>query len=324
MDFVRHFPLSLGFDYIWVILCQLTSQVHLIAINTTTKVSDLAWIYFQDIVQLHGLALSIVSDRDPKFMSRFWTELHRWLGGKLLMLTVFHPQTDGVTECTIQTVLQILRSMVKPDQTDWAEKLPMVEFAMNSSSSATMGYSPFELNYGYTPHMVCALDPAPAMPGVKGFAERTIDNLCMAHNSIIVSRVAQTYYTNCDHWDECPAYEEYFAVGRQVFLSTENLSLPKGCAHKLMPRFIGPYEVTCANLGTSHYTLALPDELRQHCIHPTFHITQLRPFELNDKTMFPGHEAQVIYDFGLDTEEQYGVDKIITHCCTGRTIQFYV
>lgn len=261
MDFVGPFPPSLGFDYIWVLICRLTSQVHLIAINTTSKTSDLAWIYFRDIVHLHGLALSIVSDRDPKFTSKFWTELHRLLGGKLLMSTAFHPQTDSVTECAIQTVLHILHSVIKPDQTDWAEKLPMVEFAMNSSISDTTGFSPFELNYGYTPCMVCKLSRSPAMPGVKDFAECALDNLRMAHNTIIASRVAQTYYANRDRRNKLPSYEEYFAVGKCAFLSTENLSLPKGHACKLMPQFIGPYKIMRVNPGMSDYTLELPDEL---------------------------------------------------------------
>lgn len=324
MDFAGPFPLSLGSDYLWIVICRLTSQVHLIPINTTVRASDLAWLYLREVVRLHGLASSIVSDRDPKFTSKFWTELHRLLGGKLLMSTAFHPQTDGATERAIQTVSQILRSVVRPDQTDWAERLPMVEFAMNSSLSATTGFSPFELNYGYVPRMVKELTRDPAMPGVKDFAERALDNLRMAHDAIIASRVAQTYYANRNRRDELPKYDEYFAVGKRVFLSTENLALPKGRARKLMPRFIGPYKVVRANPGTSDYTLELPDTLRRRRIHPTFHISRLRPYEPNDEVMFPSRDAHVFYDFGLDSEEEYEVDEIIAHRWVGRTIEFYV
>ena len=126
MDFMGPLPLSDGKDYVWVILDRFTSLVHLIAITTTTRASELAWLYERDIVRLHGLPETIVSDRDPKFVSKFWRELHRLLGGRLLMSTAYHPQTDGASERAVQTVSQILRAMVRPDQTDWVAKLPMV------------------------------------------------------------------------------------------------------------------------------------------------------------------------------------------------------
>lgn len=71
MDFVGPFPTSHGFDYIWVIVCWLTSMVHLIPVNTTNTADDLAMMYLQEIVQLHGLPESIVSDQDSKFTSKF-------------------------------------------------------------------------------------------------------------------------------------------------------------------------------------------------------------------------------------------------------------
>ena len=324
MDFVGPFPESMGFDYLWVVICRFTSLVHLIPTRTTVRASELAWLYLRDVVRLHGLASSIVSDRDSKFTSRFWTELHRLLGGKLLMSTAFHPQTDGVSERAIQTVSQILRSVIRPDQSDWVERLPLVEFAMNSSASATTGFAPFELNYGYMPRMIQTFAPVAVMPGVRDFAERAVDNLCMAHDSIIASRVVQTHYANQRRRDELPTYEASFAAGKRVYLSTENLSLPKGRARKLTPRFIGPYTIVRSHPETSHYTLQLPDELRRRRIHPTFHISRLRPWEPNDDDLFPSRQAPVFYDLGLDAEEEYEVDEIIVHRWVGRTIEFYV
>ena len=324
MDFVGPFPPSLGYDYLWVVICRLTAQVHLIPLTTTIRASDLAWLYLRDIVRLHGLAASIVSDRDPKFTSKFWQELHRLMGGKLLMSTAFHPQTDGVTERAIQTVSQILRSVVKPDQTDWVQRLPLVEFAMNSSISATTGFSPFELTYGYNPRMVQELAREPAMPGVKDFANQALDNLRMAHDAIIASRIAQAFYANQHRRDEVKTYDDQFTVGKLVYLSTENLSLPKGRARKLLPRFVGPYPIIRANPGTSHYTLGLPDVLRRRRIHPTFHVSLLRPVEPNDETVFPGRDVTVFYDFGINPEEEYDVDEIIAHRWVGRAIEFYV
>ena len=112
MDFVGPFPESGDCDYLWVVICRLTSMVHLVPIRTTTTASELARLYVREIVCLHGLAGTIVSDRDSKFTSKFWRETHRLLGTKLLMSTSFHPQTDGVSERAICSVAQILRAMV--------------------------------------------------------------------------------------------------------------------------------------------------------------------------------------------------------------------
>src|ERR1700691_5483951 len=122
MDFVGPFPKSQGYDYLWVIICRLTSMVHLIPVNTTVKVSELSSIYIKEVVRLHGLPGSIVSDRDSKFTSRVWRETHRMLGTKLMMSTVSPPQPDGPTERANRSVGQILHTIVQPDQTDWVEK----------------------------------------------------------------------------------------------------------------------------------------------------------------------------------------------------------
>jgi len=188
MDFIGPFPESSDCDYLWVVICRLTSMVHLVPIRTTTTASELARLYVCEIVRLHGLARTIVLDRDSKFTSKFWRETHRLLGTKLLMSTSFHPQIDGALERAIRSVAQILQAMVRPDQQDWPDKIPMVEFALNSAISSLSGFAPFELNCGYTPSVNLGIMPElRAIPGVRHFVERTLQNLTDAHNAIIES-----------------------------------------------------------------------------------------------------------------------------------------
>lgn len=188
MDFFGPFPESHGYDYIWVIVCPLTLMVHLIPIRTTDTASDLALVYFREVVRLHGLPGSIVSDHDSKFTSKFWKELHRLMGGKLLMSTSFHPQTDGLSERSIRSVTQILCALVSPDQLDWYEKLPIAEFAINSAVSSTTGFSPFKLNYGYLPRSMNGISTDTPFRGVQHFAlrakvyRRVYDKLIMPIN----------------------------------------------------------------------------------------------------------------------------------------------
>lgn len=151
MDFVGPFPEVHGYDYLLVVICRLTSLVHLIPTVTTAKASDVAWLYLKEIVHLHGLPETIVSDRDPKFISKFWRELHWLMGVRLLMLTAYHPQTDGMSERAIRNITQVLRGCISNDQSDWVEWLPMVEFAINSTINESSGFTPFELTYGNMP-----------------------------------------------------------------------------------------------------------------------------------------------------------------------------
>ena len=91
MDFVGLFPDCMGYGYLLVVICRLTSLVHLIPTMTTTKATGVTWLFLKDIARLYGLPESIVSDRDHKFVSKFRPELHRLMGVKLLMSTAYHP-----------------------------------------------------------------------------------------------------------------------------------------------------------------------------------------------------------------------------------------
>ena len=123
-------------------------MVHLVPVNTMTKTSELVSLYVKEVVRLHRLPDSIVSDRESKFTSMFWHETHWILGTKLLMSTSFHPQTDGASKQVNRSIGQILRTLILPNQTDWVDKLPLTEFAINSNISSSMGFAPLELNYG--------------------------------------------------------------------------------------------------------------------------------------------------------------------------------
>lgn len=190
MDFVGPFPCVEGYDYVWVVIDRLTALTHLIPTDTKVTAPRLAELFVKEVVRLHGLPETITSDRDPKFTSQFWRETQKLLGTKLQLSTAFHPQTDGVSERVIQTVSQILRGLVKPDQTDWLRRLPLVEFAINSSTSASSKYAPFELTYGYMPMFA---RPAPATPfaGVRQFMDRTLRYLIHAQDALIAARVVQ-------------------------------------------------------------------------------------------------------------------------------------
>ena len=219
MDFIGPFPEINGYNYLWVIICRFTSMTHLVPVNTSTKATELSWLFVIEVVRLHGLPASIVSDRDSKFTSRWWREVHRLLGIKLLMSTSFHPQTDGASERVIRSITQILRTMIRADQKDWLFRIPMTKFALNSSVSASTGYIPFFLNGGQVPSMIRDLgNLGIGVLGVAEFAKRSLLHLMDAHDTLIEAREFQTVYAN-QHRKKEPLIEE----GDMVYLSTKNL-----------------------------------------------------------------------------------------------------
>ena len=113
MDFATGLPWKQRqHDGIWVIVDRLTKSTHFLPVNVEDSLENFAQLYVDEIMRLHGFPVSIVSDRDPRFTSRFWLSLQAALGTHLHFRTTFHPQTDGQSERTIQTLEDILRACV--------------------------------------------------------------------------------------------------------------------------------------------------------------------------------------------------------------------
>src|SRR6266481_1416112 len=303
MDFMGPLPVSNNYNYLLVIIDRLMSQVHLLPMTTRVTSKEVAWIFLKEIVRLHGVPDSIVSDCDMKFTSSFWKELHQLMGTKLLMSTAFHPQMDGATKWVNPSVGQVLRALVCNYQKDWANQCPIIEFALNSSISSSMGYVPFELNYGFIPQLGQQLGTDTKFAGVKQFAQQAQLNLMMAHDTIIESHVVQAHHANCRRRPG-----ELHSPGNLVYLLTKNLSLPKGQAKKLVPRYIGPYKVMEVHTSTSTVTLELLPELVARHIHPMFHISLIRAHMPNDDRRFPRRDTKLCYNFGSTDEPEWFVN----------------
>ena len=110
--------------------------------------NKLAKLFITKIVKYHGVPVNIISDRDPRFTSKFWVAFQEALGTKLLYSTAYHPQTDGQSERTIQTLKDMLRSSVLQFGDSWHDRLDLMEFAYNNSFHLGIGMSPFEALYG--------------------------------------------------------------------------------------------------------------------------------------------------------------------------------
>ena len=122
-------------------------SVYFLPIKTTNSVAQYAQLYIRHIVSRHRVPVSIFSDRGTQFTSRFWQKLQEAMGTQLDFSTAFHPQTDGQSERTIQTLEDMLRMCVLDFKGSWDQYLPLVEFAYNNSYHSSIGMAPYEVLY---------------------------------------------------------------------------------------------------------------------------------------------------------------------------------
>jgi transposase InsO family protein len=149
MDFITGLPRSnRGHDSIWVIVDCLTKVANFILVKTTDRGQNLAELYINRIVSLHGVPKRIVSDWGSQFTSRFWESLHRALGKNLSFSTAFHPHTRGQTERVNHILEDMLRACVLSYGAKWEDCFPFAEFSYNNSYQASLQMAPFEALYG--------------------------------------------------------------------------------------------------------------------------------------------------------------------------------
>ena len=153
MDFIEQLPPSGGYTDILVVVDRLTKQALFIPTIRSLDATMLAELFIKHIFSKHGVPSHVTSDRGTEFVSKFFRSLANALDMRLHFTSGYHPETDGQTECTNQTLEQFLRIYCNYQQSDWSRLLPLAEFVYNNTPSSTTGVSPFYANKGYHPKM---------------------------------------------------------------------------------------------------------------------------------------------------------------------------
>ncbi|RVX19278.1 Transposon Ty3-I Gag-Pol polyprotein [Vitis vinifera] len=271
MDFVIGLPRTRSKkNGVWVIVDRLTKSAHFLAMKTTDSMNSLAKLYIQEIVRLHGIPVSIVSDRDPKCTSQFWQSLQRALGTQLNFSTAFHPQTDGQSERVIQILEDMLRACVLDFGGNWADYLPLAEFAYNNSYQSSIGMAPYEALYGRPCRSpLCWIEMGESRLLGLEIVQETTEKIQFIKEKLKTAQDRQKSYA--DKRRRPLEFEE----GDWVFVkvSPRRGIFRFGKKGKLAPRFVGPFQID-KRVGPVAYKLILPQQLS--LVHDVFHVSMLR------------------------------------------------
>ncbi|GBG91979.1 hypothetical protein CBR_g54075 [Chara braunii] len=289
MDITDPFPKhKTEVDGILTVVDRLTKFAMFLPCRYHAKAAELAEVLYAGWIRTKGYPKKIVCDRDTRFMSDFWLALIKRWGSSLKPSSARHLQTDGQTERAHQTAQVLLRTLIRPDQKDWAERLPDVELAYNSSIHLALGISPFEFEHGspvtlpldmITPRTVESDDHLL-------FLRRMQELLVKARDQMAKTQQRMRQQANRQRLP-CP-----FHAGDLVWVSAAEFSLEQDVSRKLLPKWMGPWPIIepagDAPEGPS-FTIQVPSHLP---VYPVFHCSKLALYTPADHDDFSGRRTQ--------------------------------
>ncbi|XP_057438204.1 transposon Tf2-1 polyprotein isoform X3 [Lotus japonicus] len=270
LDFITGLPKSKGYEAILVVVDRLSKYSHFILLKHPYTAKSIAEIFAKEIVRLHGIPSSVVSDRDPIFVSHFWSELFKLQGTTLKMSSAYHPETDGQTEVTNRCLESYLRCFASDHPKTWSYWVPWAEFWYNSTFHTSIGQTPFEVVYGRkAPPLVRFLSNETKVAAVALDLSERDEAIKQLREHLKKAQEQMASYANKKRRDL------NFEVGEWVFLKLRphrQHSVVKRINQKLAARFYGPFQIE-TKIGAVAYKLKLPDDSK---IHPVFHVSLLK------------------------------------------------
>ncbi|KZV15495.1 hypothetical protein F511_33210 [Dorcoceras hygrometricum] len=239
MDFISGLPKSRGFELLLVVVDRLSKYSHFILLKHPYTAQSVADRFVRDVVRLHGVPRSIVSDRDSIFMSGFWKEVFRLQGTTLAMSSAYHPESDGQTEVLNRCIETYLRCFVSEQPKAWILWVHWAEYWYNTAYQTAAGMTPFEAVYGRKPPVIARFLPAES--NVAAVAREIQDrDEVLRQLKYNLQRAQQRMVKQANVHRREVIYE----VGDKVFLKLRPHRQQSVCSRvfqKLAPRYYGPF-----------------------------------------------------------------------------------
>ncbi|GBG90019.1 hypothetical protein CBR_g50112 [Chara braunii] len=317
MDVTGPFPRDrLGHDGILTVVDRLSKYAR----KYHAAAPELARLLHTGWITNQGVPEDIVSDRDTRFMSGFWTSLMAESGTRMKPSSARHPQTDGQTERAHETAQMMLRTLIRPDQKDWIDRLPDIEFAYNTSVHPVICVAPFELHHGGEKARIFAdlLLPRAAdidVPCSPASIRKYRDLLIKARANMQKAQIRMQQQANRRRLP-CP-----FREGDLVWVLSEEFALEQDVLRKLLPKWFGPWEITSVvgdDPAGPSFVVNIPKHLT---VHRVFHASKLAIYTPPSADEFPDQRSQD--PPSMDGHQE--VERVITHRKYGnKPMQFKV
>jgi len=315
MDLITELPPSEMHDVILVCVDRFMKMAHFIPTNSNVTAEEVASLYVKNIFRLHGLPKDIVSDRGQQFTSRFTKRLLELCDIKSNLSMAYHPQSNGQTERTNQTLEQYLQIYGNYQQDNWVELLPCVEFVYNNTESTSTKLTPFFACHGYHPrYTLTAFDTSDS---VNPTAETMLEQFQHIHK-YLRNNLQQGQDKYKEFHDRHVKQPPTFKVGDQVWLDRRNIR--KKCpSQKLDAKKMGPFPIEEV-VGESKlaYWLQLPPQMK---VHPVFHISLLEPYTVNP---FVGQVQEGLPLVEVEGEQEWEVKEVLDSKIVRGKLLYYI